>query len=160
MTKVRIGVVVSEFNNEITFDMLDEAKKYALREHNSKLVYICKVPGVFDMPIMIEELLKKKNVDAVVTLGAVIKGETSHDKVITHATVNLIGGLSLKYKKPVALGITGPDMTLEQAEVRITPVTQHAMNTAISMTNRLKKIRKEKIESNKNLNSSISLVVD
>jgi 6,7-dimethyl-8-ribityllumazine synthase len=109
---------------------------------------------------MIEELLKKKNVDAVVTLGAVIKGETSHDKVITHATVKLIGELSLKYKKPVTLGITGPDMNLEQAEVRITPVTQHAMNTAILMTNRLKKIRNEKMESNKNLKSSICKVVD
>lgn len=150
MAKVRIGIVVSEFNNQITFDMLDEAKKYIASEHyKAKILYTCKVPGVFDMPLMVEELLKKKNIDAVVTLGAVIKGETSHDKVITNATVKLIGELSLKYQKPVSLGITGPDMTLEQAEVRITPVTQHAINTAILMTRRLKKLRYEKTKQNK-----------
>lgn len=145
MAKVRIGIVVSEFNNEITFDMLNEAKKHIASKHNNaKLLYTCKVPGVFDMPLMVEELLKKKNIDAVVTLGAVIKGETSHDKVITNSTVNLIGELSLKHRKPVSLGITGPDMTFEQAEARITPVTQHAINAAILMTRRLKKIRHEK----------------
>jgi 6,7-dimethyl-8-ribityllumazine synthase len=145
MAKVRIGIVVSEFNNEITFDMLDEARNYIDNEHNNvKLLYTCKVPGVFDMPLMVEELLKKKNIDAVVTLGAVIKGETSHDKVITNATVNLISVLSIKHQKPVALGITGPDMTFEQAEARITPVTHHAINTAILMTKRLKKLHHKK----------------
>lgn len=144
MSKVRIGIVVSEFNDQITFEMLDEAKKYINNESNVRLVYICRVPGVFDMPLLIEQLLKKKNVDAVVTLGAVITGETSHDKVITHATVRIIGELSLKYQKPVALGITGPDMTFEQAEARIIPVTQHAINSAILMTRRLKKISQKK----------------
>ena len=74
--KVRIGIVVSEFNKEITIPMLDEAKKFANVLAISRITYICFVPGVFDMPIMIEELLKKKEVDAVVTLGAIIKGET------------------------------------------------------------------------------------
>lgn len=152
MAKVRIGIVVSEFNKQITFDMLDEAKKYIASEYNdAKILYTCKVPGVFDMPLMVEELLKKKNIDAVVTLGAVIKGETSHDKVITNVTVNLIGELALKHQKPVSLGITGPDMTFEQAEARITPVSHHAVNTAILMTRRLKKIRHEKTKKTRTL---------
>ena len=48
----------------------------------------CFIPGVFDMPIIVEEMLKKKNVDAIVTLGAVIKGETGHDKVIANNTLD------------------------------------------------------------------------
>ncbi len=51
--KIRIGIVVSEFNNEITFAMLNEAKKYA-KEFSSIITYVCFVPGVFDMPIVVQ----------------------------------------------------------------------------------------------------------
>ena len=156
--KVRIGIVVSEFNKEITIPMLDEAKKFAKVLGNSRITYICFVPGVFDMPIMIEELLKKKEVDAVVTLGAIIKGETSHDRLIASNTAKSISELSLKYNKPVSLGITGPDMTFEQAEARIETVSQHAIHTAVLMTERLKDIRNKKIK-NRGTKPSV-LVVD
>jgi len=145
--KVRIGIVVSEFNKEITFPMLDEAKKFAKVLPTLDITYVCFVPGVFDMPIMIEELLRKRNVDAVVTLGAIIKGETSHDRLIANSTAQSINELSLKYNKPICLGITGPDMTFEQAEARIEPVSQHAIHSAVVMTNRLREIRNKKNKS-------------
>ncbi|MDN5845042.1 MAG: 6,7-dimethyl-8-ribityllumazine synthase [Candidatus Nitrosocosmicus sp.] len=145
--KVRIGIVVSEFNNEITFAMLSEAKKYAM-EFSSKITYVCFVPGVFDMPIVVQEILKKKDVDAVVTLGAIIKGDTSHDRLIANITAKLLGELSLKYNKPISLGITGPDMTFKQAELRIIPTSHHAVYTAIEMAKRLNKIRNYKMKSN------------
>jgi 6,7-dimethyl-8-ribityllumazine synthase len=155
--KVRIGIVVSEFNNEITIPMLDEAKKFANDQLNLRITYICFVPGVFDMPIMIEELLKKKDVDAVVTLGAIIKGETSHDSLIARTSVGSISELSLKYKKPISLGITGPDMTFDQAEARIIPVTQHAIHAALIMTKRLKTIRSNKIK-NKRARTTVVVI--
>jgi 6,7-dimethyl-8-ribityllumazine synthase len=145
--KIRLGIVVSEFNNEITFAMLSEAKKYA-KEFSSKITYICFVPGVFDMPIVVQEILKKKDVDAVVTLGAIIKGDTSHDKVIANSTAKLLCELSLKYNKPISLGVSGPDMTFEQAELRIISTSHHAVYTAIEMTKRLRKIRNNKMKSN------------
>ncbi|GKS61321.1 MAG: 6,7-dimethyl-8-ribityllumazine synthase [Candidatus Nitrosocosmicus sp.] len=156
--KVRIGIVVAEFNKEITIPMLDEAKKFASVVPTSRITHICFVPGVFDMPIMIEELLKKRDVDAVVTLGAIIKGETSHDRLIGSITAKSITELSLKYKKPISLGITGPDMTFEQAEARIEPVSQHAIQTAVLMTKRLREIRNRKIK-NKGTKPTL-LVVD
>lgn len=143
--KIRIGIVVSEFNNEITFAMLSEAKKYA-KELSSKITYVCFVPGAFDMPIMVQEILKKNDVDAVVTLGAIIKGDTSHDEVIANSTAKLLGELSLKYNKPISLGITGPDMTFEQAESRIISASHHAVDTAIGMVKRLKRIRNYKMK--------------
>ncbi len=158
--KVRIGIVVSEFNNDITIPMLDEAKKFANNDLNLRIAYICFVPGVFDMPIMIEELLKKKDVDAIVTLGAIIKGETSHDRLIARTTVESISELSLKYNKPISLGITGPDMTFEQAEARIIPVTQHAINTALVMTKRLRSIRSNKIKNKRTRTTVVVKVVD
>ena len=145
--KIRLGIVVSEFNNEITFAMLSEAKKYA-KEFSSKITYICFVPGVFDMPVVVQDILKKKDVDAVVTLGAIIKGDTSHDKVIANSTAKLLCELSLKYNKPISLGVTGPDMTFEQAESRIISTSHHAVYTAIEMTKRLRKIRNNKMKSN------------
>lgn len=158
--KVRIGIVVSEFNKEITIPMLDEAKKFANDYLNLRITYICFVPGVFDMPIMIEELLNKKDVDAVVTLGSIIKGETSHDRLIAGITVESISELSLKYKKPISLGITGPDMTFEQAEARIIPVTQHAIHTALVMTKRLQSIRSNKIKNKRARTTVVVEVVD
>jgi 6,7-dimethyl-8-ribityllumazine synthase len=158
--KVRIGIVVSEFNNDITIPMLDEAKKFANNDLNLRIAYICFVPGVFDMPIMIEELLKKKDVDAIVTLGAIIKGETSHDRLIARTTAESISELSLKYNKPISLGITGPDMTFEQAEARIIPVTQHAINTALVMTKRLRSIRSNKIKNKRTRTTVVVKVVD
>jgi 6,7-dimethyl-8-ribityllumazine synthase len=52
-------------------------------------------------------------------IGAVIKGETLHDEVIAHAIANIAAKLAVQFDKPVALGITGPGMTDEQAAARI-----------------------------------------
>jgi len=145
MKKVRIGIVVSEFNKEITYSMLREAKNYA-NNISIKITYIVFVPGVFDMPIMAKELLKKEDVDAIVALGAVIKGETGHDKIIANSTARLLGKLSIKYSKPISLGVTGPEMTYDQAKARILSVSRHSIRTAVSMTNRLWKIRNNKLK--------------
>jgi 6,7-dimethyl-8-ribityllumazine synthase len=145
MNKIRIGIAVADFNNEITLSMLNEAKRHA-QNLSMKVTYVCLVPGVFDMPLMVEEMLKKKDIDAVVTLGAVIKGETGHDRVIANNAARLLGDLSLKYHKPVALGITGPEMTLEQAKDRIVPVSHHSINTAMSMAMKIRKIKKNRLK--------------
>ena len=145
MDKVRIGVVVSEFNKEITYPMLDSAKKQA-KKMKVIISYVCYVPGSFDMPIIVQELLKRKDVDAAITLGAVIKGETTHDEIVAENAARLIADLSIKHSKPVALGITGPNMTFRQAKDRIEIVPIRAVISAVNMAIRLKKIRKEKLE--------------
>jgi 6,7-dimethyl-8-ribityllumazine synthase len=136
---LNIAIVVSEFNNEITFKMLDVAVEKA-KDLKLNIKYICKVPGVFDMPIVIDSLLKKKEIDAVVTLGAVIKGQTKHDELITNATVKAITDLSIKYQKPVTLGITGPGMSDRQAQARIRPVAERAVEAAEKIAEQLRKI--------------------
>jgi len=98
---------------------------------------ICHVPGTFDMPLVVEKLLKNEQIDVVVTLGAVIKGETGHDQVIANNTARLLSNLSLKYQKPVTLGITGPDMTLKQAKQRSKIVPKRAIEAAYKMVTRL-----------------------
>ena len=136
---MNIAIVVSEFNDEITSKMLDVAVEKA-KDLKLNIKFICKVPGVFDMPIVIDSLLKKKEIEAVVTLGAVIKGQTKHDELITNATVRAIIELSIKYQKPVTLGITGPGMSDRQAQARIRPVAERAVEAVEKIAEQLRKI--------------------
>ena len=132
--------MVSEFNQEITYKMLDVALQKA-KSLNLNIKYTCKVPGVFDMPLVIDTLLQKKEVDAVVTLGAVIKGQTKHDELITNVIAKALTELSIKYHKPVTLGITGPGMTDRQAQARIRPVAERAVDAVEKIADQLGKIR-------------------
>ena len=131
--------MVSEFNQEITSKMLDIALQKA-KSLNLNIKYTCKVPGVFDIPLVIDTLLQKKEVDAVVTLGAVIKGQTKHDELITNVTARALMDLSIKYQKPVTLGITGPGMTNRQAQARIRPVAERAVDAVEKIADQLGKI--------------------
>jgi 6,7-dimethyl-8-ribityllumazine synthase len=124
--------------------MLDMAINHTQRL-KVELRYVCYVPGSFDMPLMIEELLKREDIDAAITIGAIIKGETRHDNIVAENAARLIADLSLKYTKPVSLGISGPDMTIEQAKERIEIVPTRAVNAAVSMVKRVRRLRKEKM---------------
>jgi len=132
--------VVSEFNQEVTSRMLsvtqEKAKKLKL-----KITYTCHVPGAYDMPIIVDALLQKKNVDGVVTLGAIIKGQTKHDEIIAHSAANALTELSLKYQKPVSLGISGPGMQERHAYARIRPVAERAVEAIVKITNELERIK-------------------
>jgi 6,7-dimethyl-8-ribityllumazine synthase len=138
---IQIAMVISEFNSEITYKMLEKARDHAGRI-GAKVSYVLYVPGSFDMPLAVERLLKKRNVDAVVTLGAVIKGDTRHDDIVAENAARLIADLSLKFGKPVTLGITGPGMTIEQARERSMLVPVRAVNAAVNMVMRLRKLEK------------------
>ncbi|AIC16449.1 6,7-dimethyl-8-ribityllumazine synthase [Nitrososphaera viennensis] len=138
---MQLAIVVSEFNSKITLHMLEKAKEQANRL-GARVSFVVYVPGAFDMPLAVEKLLKKRSVDAVVTLGAVIKGDTRHDDIVAENASRLIADLSLKYAKPVALGITGPGMTAEQARERQDIVPARAVNAAVNMALRLAKLEK------------------
>jgi 6,7-dimethyl-8-ribityllumazine synthase len=140
LDKTKLGVIVAEFNSRITMEMLEVAKAHA-ELRNAAIRYICFVPGTFDMPLLIEELIKKKDVDAIVTLGCVIKGETGHDRIVANTAARFIAELSVKHHKPVSLGISGPDMTVQQASNRIATVARRAVDAAVNMVDRLRKLR-------------------
>ena len=137
---MNIAIIVSEFNNEITSRMHQVALEKA-KELKLNVKHECKVPGIFDMPLIIDILLQKKDVDAVVTLGAVIKGKTKHDEVIANSTANRISELSIKYQKPVSLGISGPGMAERQAYARIRPVAERAVEAVLSVNTESKRIK-------------------
>ena len=137
---MKIAVVVSEFNQEVTSRMLSVAQEKA-KTLKLEITYTCQVPGAYDMPIIVDALLQKKDVDGVVTLGAIVKGQTKHDEVIAHSVANSLTELSLKYKKPVSLGITGPGMQDRHAYARIRPVAERAVEAIVKIINELDRIK-------------------
>ena len=137
---MNIAIVVSDFNNKVTSRMHKVALEKA-KELKLNVKHQCKVPGVFDMPLVIDTLLQKKEIDAVVTLGAIIKGQTKHDEVIADVVATRISKLSIKYQKPVSLGISGPGMSERQAFARIRPVSERAVDAIFKTAEELKRIK-------------------
>ncbi|RLF59265.1 MAG: 6,7-dimethyl-8-ribityllumazine synthase [Thermoplasmata archaeon] len=135
---IRIGAVVSEFHYDITMMMLERAKEHA-EFLGAKITKVVKVPGVFDMGLAIKKLLERKDIDGVVTLGAVIEGETEHDEIVMQHAARKIADLAIEYGKPVSLGISGPGMTRLQAEERIERA-KSAVEAVVKMCKRLKEI--------------------
>lgn len=118
MEAYKIGMVVAEFNYEVTSLMMERAKAEA-EFLGVQITEVAKVPGVFEVPYAVKKMLEKSDVDAVITLGAVITGETKHDEVVVAQASRKIMDLGLEYDKPVGFGITGPGMTELQAMDRI-----------------------------------------
>lgn len=137
MVEVRLGAVVAEFNYDITQMMLELAKEHA-KFLNSEITQIISVPGVFDMPLAIKKLLQDEEIDAVITLGAVIEGTTDHDQIVVQHASRKIADLALEYDKPVALGISGPGMTRLEAHQRV-EYGKRAVEAAVKMYNKLNK---------------------
>ena len=92
--------------------------------------------------LLSDNLLNKKNIDAVITLGAIIKGQTKHDEVISHSAAQSLTDLSIKHQKPVSLGISGPGMQERHAYARIRPVAERAVEAVVKISQELQRIQK------------------
>lgn len=135
MAKYKIGMVAAEFNYEITSLMVARAKAEA-EFLDVDIVETIMVPGVFEVPLATKKLIVDPNIDAIITIGAVIEGETEHDEVVISQASRKIMDLSLEYNKPVAFGLTGPGMTELQAMDRIEKGAQ-VVDSAVKMLQRL-----------------------
>ncbi len=105
-TNMRFGIVVAEWNNEITFSLakgaVETLKKHGAKEDNIVLKY---VPGSFELPLGAQFLAEYGNVDAVIILGCVIQGETRHFDYICEGVTQGTMNLNLKYNKPFIFGL-------------------------------------------------------
>ena len=128
----KLAIVVSKFNHEITGRMSKTAQERA-KELGAKIIKIIEVPGAFEIPLAVKRLLKDKNIDGVITLGAIIKGGTDHDEVVAHSVAGKLLDLSIQYEKPVSLGILGPNITWEQSEKRAKEYAKRAVDAVVGM---------------------------
>ncbi len=136
MAKYRIGIVCSEYNFDITQMMLERAKEHA-KFLDVEVAKVVMTPGVYDIPLATKRLIKDKGIDGIVTIGAVIEGETEHDQVIIGQAARKITDLAVDYEKPIGLGISGPGMSRLQAEDRI----ERAKDAVESVVKQLKALK-------------------
>jgi len=113
--KMRIGIVVSDWNGDITRALLDGAKKI-LRKHGvkEKNISVRHVPGTFELTFGARLLAELGDSDAVICLGCVIKGETPHFTYICQGVTRGITQLNLDYEIPFIFGVLTTE-TLQQA---------------------------------------------
>jgi 6,7-dimethyl-8-ribityllumazine synthase len=135
---LKIALVVSDFNFDVTSLMLERARRHA-EFLGAEVARVVHVPGVFDMPLVVKKLLKRKDIDGVAILGAVIKGETQHDQLIAGAAAKAAIDLALEFDKPVGLGVTGPGMDRLQALDRIDNA-KNAVESVIRIIRTLKEV--------------------
>lgn len=115
---MRLVIVAAEFNREVTDLMVEKALARA-EERGVRVASVVRVPGTFEIPLVVQRFLERKDVDAAVAIGAVIKGETLHDEALMAAVPGALLEVGLRTGKPIGLGITGPGMTDEQATARV-----------------------------------------
>ncbi len=139
---LKFGIIVSRFNSFITEKLLNGAMDVLLRhEADEKDIDIYKVPGSFEIPILAMRLANSKKYDAIICLGAVIRGETPHFDFVAAETSKGIAEVSIKTGMPVIYGIITAD-TIEQAIDRAGTKSGNkgadAAVSAIEMANLLK----------------------
>lgn len=113
----RVAFLVAEFNKPLTAAMLSAAQDQALRA-GAEVVATVTVPGCYELPLLAKRLVARNDVDALIVLGYIERGDTLHGEVMGNVVHRSLVELSLAHEKPLGLGIIGPGATSEQAEAR------------------------------------------
>jgi len=139
---VKFGLVVSRFNDFINKRLMDGALD-ALNRHGAedKNILIIMVPGSFEIPLMAKKLADSGNYDAVICLGAVIRGATPHFEYISAEVTKGISQVALDTGVPISFGILTTDnieQAIERAGTKSGNKGWDAAISAIEMVNALK----------------------
>lgn len=114
-TGLKIGIVVGRFNEFINTKLLDGAidglKRHGVDEDDVDIAW---VPGAFEVPFIAQQMVKTGNYDAVIGLGTVIRGSTTHYDYVCNEAAKGIAQVSLKTDVPVIFGIVTTE-NIEQA---------------------------------------------
>ena len=112
---IKVGIITSQWNNDITSLLKNSCNNFlintGLEKNNINNYY---VPGSMELVLASDILLNKKNIDGVIALGCIIKGETKHDDYLSSSIINSIQIISHEYVIPIINGILTTN-TLEQA---------------------------------------------
>jgi len=135
--KMRFGIVVSDWNREVTHALL-EGSINTLKKHGAKESHIVirHVPGSFELTLGAQFLAEYDDLDAVICLGCVIQGETPHFNYICQSVTQGITQLNLEYNIPFIFGVLttlNPEQALERAGGKLWNKGDEAAVTAIKM---------------------------
>ena len=137
---VRVGIVRSRFNEKIGVAMFEACRK-RLAELRVTALTVVSVPGALEAPLALQKLANTEKYDALIALGAVIRGETHHFDVVANESASGLMQVQLDAGIPVANGILTTD-TEEQAQERATQKGKDCAEVAVEMANLGKNIFK------------------
>jgi 6,7-dimethyl-8-ribityllumazine synthase len=143
-TGMRVGLVVSQFNSLITERLqagaIDALCRHGVREEDIDVV---QVPGAFDIPLFAKKMAASGRYDALICLGAVIKGETPHFDYISSAMTQGIKEVMLAHGLPVTFGVLtteSVEQALDRAGAKLGNKGAEAALSAIEMVNALREL--------------------
>ena len=140
-TGLRIGVILSRFNSEIGEGLwqacMNELLKQGVVAQN---ITYATVPGALEVPLALQMMAKTGRFDALIALGAVIRGDTYHFEIVSNESASGITNVQLHCGIPIANGILTTEND-EQARVRMTVKGAEAALAAIEMANLAKRIK-------------------
>src|SRR5215470_1252715 len=134
---MKLGIVVSRFNNFITEKLLAGALD-GVKSHggDEKDVTVVRVPGAFEIPLVAERMAASGKFDAVICLGAVIRGDTPHFEYVSDAVTRGIGRAMARYRLPISFGVlttNNVDQAMERSGSKDGNKGYEAALTAIEM---------------------------
>lgn len=141
----RFALVATRWNDAIVDRLVDGAlevlRDCGVGEDDIALV---RAPGAFELPVVCDRLADDAGFDAVIALGAVIRGDTPHFDYVASECARGVSSVGIEYGVPVAFGVITAD-TVEQAEARAQPDEDHnkgaeAANAAVEMVNLLRQL--------------------
>lgn len=130
-----IAIVVGEFHKDLAELMVKQATTYL--KQRGRATHVHWVPGSYEAPLMVDYLMRQGSVAGVCVLGYIEKGHTNHGQVMGEVVHQALIELSLKYKKPLGIGIIGPGATLDQARSRARSYGTKAAAAVMTMLERL-----------------------
>jgi 6,7-dimethyl-8-ribityllumazine synthase len=140
----RIALVVSRYNNYIVDRLLDGCintlVSAGIKRANIRLI---KVPGAFEIPVAVGRLAETGNVDAIITLGAIIRGETPHFDIIANECARGIGSIAIETGLPVIFGVLtvdNVDQAMDRSGDEESNKGSEAAQTAVEMISVLRQI--------------------
>lgn len=138
---LKIGVVMSRFNTPVCEGLRDAClAELAELGVAAQDIWFGTVAGALEIPVVLQKLAQTKRFDALVALGAVIRGETYHFELVANESGACVSRVALDHGIPVANAILTTD-TDEQAEVRMSEKGRDAARVAVETANLLKVIR-------------------
>jgi len=137
---MRIGIVQSRFNPVVCEGLLGACRAQLLQLGVSDAdITLATVPGALEIPLVLQQMAGSGNFDALIALGAVIRGDTYHFEVVSNESARCVGDVQLDNGIPIANAILTTD-TDEQAEERMITKGGEAAQVAIEMVNLLKEL--------------------
>jgi len=142
---LRIGIVVSRFNSGVTERLLEGAIDILRRTGAAESdIEVVRVPGSFEIPVAAKALAEKGSCQAIVCLGAIIKGQTDHYSFLASSVTNALSAISVEHRVPIGYGVITADtveQALDRAGLKHGNKGVDAALSAVEMANDLKELK-------------------